>query len=256
MTPVDPALMPACHEAVAVAAADPTVEGWLPAAAVLLAGLLGTMMPCTVQMAVILSSLLAPTTGDEQPPSRVVWFARVSGFLGGYILTFLVAAGLAALLVQAAGWVVGISTLQVAGGLVLAAFGLQMLGWLRLPGGGPCGGPVGFFLGRPYHSTPRPGRMGMTFAVYCAGCCGPAALGSALLLGGAGSAAGAAFMLLVYAAGMAIPFIVLAAGLSFALRSLKVALRFAPAMTVAGGCVAVIAGAVLALKPLSVLIGG
>jgi cytochrome c-type biogenesis protein len=256
MTPVDPALMPACHDAVAAAAAGPTVEGWLPAAAVLLAGLLGTMMPCTVQMAVILSSLLAPSTGDQRPPSRVVWLARVSGFLGGYILTFLAAAGLAALLVQVAGWVVGISTLQVAGGLVLAAFGLQMLGWVRLPGGGPCGGPVGFFLGRPYRSTPRPGRMGMTFAVYCAGCCGPAALGSALLLGGAGSAVGAAFMLLVYAAGMAIPFIVLAAGLSFALRSLKVALRYAPAVTVAGGCVAVIAGVVLALKPLSFLIEG
>ena len=63
-------------------------------------------------------------------------------------------------------------------------------------------------------------------------------------------------MLLVYAAGMAIPFIVLAAGLSFALRSLKVALRYAPMVTVAGGCVAVIAGSVLALKPLSYLMGG
>ena len=47
----------------------------------------------------------------------------------------------------------------------------------------------------------------MTFAVYSAGCCGPAALGSALLLTGTGSAAGAAFLLLVYAVGMAIPFI-------------------------------------------------
>jgi cytochrome c biogenesis protein CcdA len=61
-------------------------------------------------------------------------------------------------------------------------------------------------------------------------------------------------MLLVYAAGMAIPFIVLAAGLSFALRSLKIALRYAPAVTAAGGCVAIIAGAVLALQPLSYLL--
>ena len=141
-------------------------------------------------------------------------------------------------------------------GLVLAAFGLQVLGWVRLPGGGPCGGALGFFLGRPYRSTPRPGRMGMTFAVYCAGCCGPAALDSALLLTGTGSAAGAAFLLLVYAVGMAIPFILLAAGFAFALRKLKVALRYAPLLSMAGGGVAVIAGAALALRPLFVLFNG
>jgi cytochrome c-type biogenesis protein len=255
MTPIDPALMPACHDAVAAAATDPAVEGWLPAAAVLLAGLLGTMMPCTVQMAVILSSLLAPAN-EGAPLPATVWASRVSGFLAGYMAMFLAAAGLAALLVQAAGWMVGISTLQVAGGLVLAAFGLQVLGWVRLPGGGPCGGALGFFLGRPYRSTPRPGRMGMTFAVYCAGCCGPAALGSALLLTGTGSAAGAAFLLLVYAVGMAIPFILLAAGFAFALRKLKVALRYAPLLSMAGGGVAVIAGAALALRPLFVLFNG
>ncbi len=269
MIPPDPSLIPACH----AAAALPPGEAWLPAAAVLLAGLLGTIMPCTIQMAVVLSSLLACPTGQERqvgpgmlaglpgggatpsPPKRL-WLSRILSFLGGYVLTFLAAAGAAALLVRAVGWAVGVTTLQVAGGVMLAAFGLQILGWLRLPGGGPCRGPVGFFLGRPYRSTPRPGRMGMTFALYCAGCCGPAALGSALLLTGAGSAAGAGLLLLVYALGMMIPFVLLAAGMVFAFRMLRHALRFAPVLSFAGGGTAVIAGGLLALRPISALIAG
>ena len=271
MTPADIPLEPACHAA--IAAADlPIGDGWLPAAAVLLAGLLGTIMPCTVQMAVILSSLLASPTGrgNPEPPSAVpfsaidpaergparLWLGRGLSFLGGYVLTFLAAACAAALLVRAAGWAVGVSTLQVAGGLMLAAFGLQILGWVRLPGGGPCRGPVGFFLGRPYRSTPKPGRMGVTFALYCAGCCGPAALGSALLLTGAGSAVGAALLLMVYALGMVIPFALLAAGFAFALKGLKVALRYAPLVSLAGGLAAIVAGAALALRPLSTLLAG
>ncbi len=229
-------------------------------------------MPCTVQMAVILSSLLSTTGQRDLTPgegrsaagtidglrvdSPRLWLGKLLAFLGGYLVTFLAAASVAALVVQASGWIVGISVLQVAGGLVLAGFGLQVIGLLRLPGAGPCGGPVGFFLGRPYRSTPRPSRMGMTFAVYCAGCCGPAALGSALLLTGSGSAAGAALLLLVYAAGMAIPFVLLAVGFVFALRTLRVALRFAPLVTMTGGGVAVVMGAALALRPLFLLLGG
>ena len=261
----DPGIAPACH----AAAALPMGDGWLAAAGVLLAGLLGTIMPCTVQMAVVLSSILASPGGPAAGPAEgggvmrareapraapLQWSARVGAFLAGYLLTFLAAAGAAALLVRAAGWAVGGAWLQVAGGLTLAAFGLQIMGRLRLPGGGRCGGPVGFFLTRPYRSAPRPGRMGAAFALYCAGCCGPAALGSALLLTGAGSAAAAGLLLMVYALGMAIPFALLAAGLAFALRTLRIALRHAPVVSFAGGAVAVIAGAVLALKPLAHLI--
>jgi cytochrome c-type biogenesis protein len=156
--------------------------------------------------------------------------------------------------VKLAGWAVGVSFLQVGGGLVLAAFGMQILGWVRLPGGGACGGPVGFFLGRPWRATPHPGRMGVSFAFYCAGCCGPAALGSALLLTGGGSAGAAALMLLAYAAGMAIPFVLLAAGIAFALRSLRSAIRWAPLMTAAGGATAIVAGVLLALEPVAGLL--
>jgi cytochrome c-type biogenesis protein len=278
MIPPDPSIVPACHAAVATL--TPDGDGWLPAAAVLLAGLLATIMPCTVQMAIILSALLSSTsTGGtaggpppvphhavagppltaghlQSPPPTAAWVRSIGTFLGGYMLTFMVAASLAALLVKGAGWFVGITALQVAGGLLLAAFGLQMLGWVRLPGGGPCGGPMGFFLGRPYRGNPRPGRMGMTFALYCAGCCGPAALGSAMLLSGTASAVGAMLMLMVYAVGMAIPFIILAAGFVFALRTLRVALRYAPLVTAAGACVAVVTGTLLALRPLSQFIGG
>jgi len=235
----------ACHAAIAA----PTDSGALAAAAVLLAGLLGTIMPCTVQMATVLASLIARPGEDAAPPAD--WLMRLAKFLGGYSATFLAAAGAAALLVRAAGWAVGISFLQVGGGLVLAAFGMQILGWVRLPGGGACGGPVGFFLGRPWRATPHPGRMGFSFALYCAGCCGPAALGSALLLTGGGSAGAAALMLLAYAAGMAIPFVVLAAGIAFALRTLRSALRWAPLVTAIGGATAVVAGSLLALKPVA-----
>lgn len=238
----------ACHAAIAA----PTEGGALAAAAVLLAGLLGTIMPCTVQMATVLASLIA-RPGAEAAPSAD-WLARLVKFLGGYAATFLAAAGAAALLVKLAGWAVGVSFLQVGGGLVLAAFGMQILGWVRLPGGGACGGPVGFFLGRPWRATPHPGRMGVSFAFYCAGCCGPAALGSALLLTGGGSAGAAALMLLAYAAGMAIPFVLLAAGIAFALRSLRSAIRWAPLMTAAGGATAIVAGVLLALEPVAGLL--
>lgn len=243
-SPVDAA----CHAAVQA----PGGGSGLAAAAVLLAGLLGTIMPCTVQMAAVLASLLARPGAETGPPAG--WLLRLGRFLGGYALTFLLAAGAAALLVRMAGWAVGVTALQVAGGLVLAAFGLQILGWLRLPGGGACGGPVGFFLGRPWRADPPPGRMGVSFALYCAGCCGPAALGSALLLTGGGSAGAAALMLLAYALGMAIPFVVLAAGIAFALRALRSAIRWTPLVSAAGGAVAVVAGGVLALEPLALVL--
>jgi cytochrome c-type biogenesis protein len=93
--------------------------------------------------------------------------------------------------------------------------------------------------------------MGFSFALYCAGCCGPAAIGSALLISGGRSLAGSALILLAYAAGMAIPFVLLAAGLAFALEALRKVLRFVPAVSAAGGAVAVVVGALLALEPVS-----
>lgn len=256
MIPAD--LASSCHAA-ASAAASASGENWLEASGVLLAGLLGTIMPCTVQMATILATLLAEPREEAPPggPSMAAgrWASRLAAFLAGYALTFLAAAGAASLLIRAAGTVVGVWALQIAGGVALAAFGMQILGWVRLPGGGACGGPVGFFLGGRYRSTPRPSRMGVSFALYCAGCCGPAALGSALLLTGGTSITGAMVLLLAYAAGMAIPFIILAAGLLFALGTMKRFVRHVPALSAAGGVLAIAAGFVLALRPLSGLMG-
>jgi cytochrome c-type biogenesis protein len=251
MNPATQEIAASCH-----AAADTAGGDGLAALAILLAGLLGTIMPCTVQMAAVLSSLIARPSPDGAGAPPAGWLLRLGKFLGGYSATFIVAAGLAALVVRAAGWAVGVSALQVAGGLVLAAFGLQILGWIRLPGGGPCAGPVGFFLGRPWRDTPAPGRMGAAFAVYCAGCCGPAALGSAMLLTGRGSFATAGLLLLVYAVGMAVPFVLLAAGIAFALRAIKSAIRYTPLVSAAGGAVAVVAGAVLALEPVALALAG
>lgn len=110
---------------------------------------------------------------------------------------------------------------------------------------------MGFFLGRPVRRTPSPWRMGVSFAMYCAGCCGPAAIGAALLLAGGGSPATAALLLLAYGVGMALPFIVLASGLAFAFQRTRRALRFTPYLAVSGGIVAIVAGALLALRPLA-----
>jgi len=175
-------------------------------------------------------------------------------FLAGYAGVFLAAVGLAALLVQFAGATLGTGTLQVVGGVALAAFGLQVLGRLRLPGGGPCRGPVGFFLGRAYGKTPGPGKLGASFALYCAGCCGPAAIGSALLLAGGPSAWRAGLLLLGYGLGMAIPFIFLAAGLAFAFRRLKQMLRYAPIFSAVGGGLAVIMGLLLVFRPVTLFL--
>ncbi len=245
----------ACH-AVATPAAGMPPGGTLGAAAVLLAGLVGTLMPCTVQMTAVLGTLLAPEGQPGKARGAALWISRVARFMAAYGVTFLGAAGAAALVVRAAGWATGVSSLQILGGLVLAGFGAQVLGWMRLPGGGPCAGPVGFFLGRSWRVTPSPERMGLSFALYCAGCCGPAAIGSAILITGGRSAGGAAIILLAYAAGMAIPFVVLAAGLAFALESLKRFLRFVPAMSAAGGALAVVMGTLLALEPLSLYLAG
>ncbi len=245
----------ACHAALSPAPGAPP-GGLFGSAAVLLVGLLGTLMPCTVQMTAVLGTLLAPEGQPGKALGAALWLSRVARFMAAYGVTFLAAAGAAAILVRSAGWATGVSSLQILGGLVLAGFGAQVLGWMRLPGGGPCAGPVGFFLGRSWRATPSPERMGLSFAFYCAGCCGPAAIGSAILITGGRSAGGAAVILLAYAAGMAIPFVVLAAGLAFALESLKRILRFIPAMSAAGGAVAVIAGALLALEPLTIYLAG
>jgi len=218
------------------------------------AGLLGMIMPCTVQMSVVLASILATPGAAAREVPREGWTLRLVSFLSGYAITFLAAAGAASLLVRAAGWLAGAAALQVAGGLILAAFGLQILGWIRLPGSGPCGGPMGFFLGRPYRGAPAPWRMGVSFAMYCAGCCGPAALGAATLLAGGTSPAAAALYLLAYAAGMALPFIALAAGIAWSVAATKRAVRWTPLLSAAGGVVAVASGVLLAMRPLSSLI--
>jgi cytochrome c-type biogenesis protein len=157
-------------------------------------------MPCILQMLLVFSGL---TAADAQRFRGGRFFAA---YIGTYAALGVVAAAFGEVLAR----LEVIVMVQVAGGAAMAFVGLSLVGVLHTRRVmRACGSAMGFAMkGGRVHRLGQ-ARIGVAFAVYCAGCCGPlliplylfAAASGSLLLGTVASAA--------FALAMAIPVAIL-----------------------------------------------
>ena len=168
------------------------------------AGLLSFFAPCVLP---VLPGYLAFVTGGNTSTAKrrtLLTLAFVTGFSVAFILMGLAvgALGSTATFRAAETW------LQRIGGALIIAFGLYMVGLLRLP-----------FMEREirYHGQapqalgPAGGALflGAAFGVGWSPCVGPVLASILLLAGVQGGAATGAILLTAYSAGLAIPFLLL-----------------------------------------------
>jgi cytochrome c biogenesis protein CcdA len=156
-------------------------------------------MPCILQMVLVFSGL----TGAHAQRFRGGRF--FAAYIGTYAAWGVIAAAFGDVLARLEVIVV----VQLAGGAALALIGLVLAGVLQSRIVLACGSAMGFAMkGGRLHRLGQ-ARMGVAFAVYCAGCCGPlliplylfAAASGSLLLGTVASAG--------FALAMAVPVAVL-----------------------------------------------
>jgi len=120
-------------------------------------------MPCILQMVLVFCGL---TAADAQR-------FRGGRFFAAYIGTYPALGVLAAAFGEVLARLQVIVVVQVAGGAAIALVGLSLVGVLHSRVMQACGSAMGFAMkGGRLHRLGQ-ARMGASFAVYCAGCCGP-----------------------------------------------------------------------------------
>lgn len=176
------------------------------------AGLLSFLSPCVLPLipsyvTFITGMSLDELTAEDAARDRARRAVLVHGllFIAGFTLVFVLmgasATFLGSLLRYASGWV------ERVGGVILIAFGLYLLGVLRLPGADRewrvhlGEKPVGY-LGTVL--------VGITFAAGWTPCIGPVLSGILALASTTGSVASGVGLLFVYSAGLAVPFLLAA----------------------------------------------
>jgi cytochrome c biogenesis protein CcdA len=194
--------------AVAVAAFAVAVTGvvalvaapWTPVAAggALLAAGFVVMVPCELQMATVLATVIE-RAGTTRVRATALRFT--AGYLA-YYLPVAVAIGALAHLAGRGAWALG-----AAGGVLALMLGLATLGdagpsWLKR-----CRGPM-HLLRSGRASFRKPVRAGAAFGQYCSTCCGPYAFALAVFAGAGRHAWLGAAIVGVYAVLMALPFLV------------------------------------------------
>jgi cytochrome c-type biogenesis protein len=215
----------------------------LSLAVAFVAGLASFFTPCCLP---ILPGYIGFVSGGAQASAArrsAVTLAFVLGFGIAFVLLGLVVglAGASVVFRDTQGWA------GRAGGAIIIAFGLAMLGLLRVPF---LDRDVRFHGRAPARAGPVAGALmlGAAFGVGWSPCMGPILAGILLLAGVAGSAASGGLLLGAYAAGLAVPFV--AVGLS-AGRSAAFLRRFGRASR----AVEVVGGLLLALLGIAVFTG-
>lgn len=140
--------------------------------------------------------------------------------------------------------------IQTVGGILIALFGLQVAGWLRIP----------FLLReRRVELQSRPAGylgaflVGVTFAAGWTPCVGPI-LGSVLSLAGAAGTAGTGTVLLAaYSLGLGIPFFLSALAVDRFFTIFDRFKRFLPVLNTAAGVILILVGALLATNYFTLL---
>lgn len=187
------------------------------------AGLLSFLSPCVLPLipsyvTFITGMSLDELTDAEGERERVRRAVLVHGmlFVLGFTIVFVIlgasATFLGSLFAYASRWV------ERVGGVLLIAFGLYLLGALRLPGAGRewrvhlGDKPLGY-LGTVL--------VGVTFGAGWTPCIGPVLGGILTLAATSGSVGGGVALLLVYSAGLAVPFLLAALLLQRFLGSMR-----------------------------------
>lgn len=180
------------------------------------AGLLTFLAPCTLPLVpayfAFISGVPASDLQDEMATRKIRMKVFGNGvlFVLGFSVVFIALGVVAGLLgIAFAPYQVWLSRI---GGVLVIAFGLFMLGALKVPflnrefkvRGSSAGGPLKSFV------------LGASFSLGWTPCVGPI-LGSILILAGAsGTALQGALLLAVFSLGLAVPFLVLAYGIGSA----------------------------------------
>lgn len=200
-----------------------------------LAGLLSFLSPCVLPLVPSYLAYVGGASADRGAALRNS-LLFIIGFSSVFVLLGASASLLGGLLIDYRPLLIRV------GGVIVASFGLMLLGLFRLPAmvrsakvayRGDTGTPIGATL------------MGMAFAIGWTPCVGPA-LGAILTLAGASATLGVgAGLLAVYAAGLAIPFFLAALGLGAFTRFTE---RFRPVLPWverASGAILVTAGTLM-----------
>ncbi|HAI22088.1 MAG TPA: hypothetical protein DCM14_09390 [Clostridiales bacterium UBA8153] len=206
------------------------------------AGLVSFLSPCVIPLLPVYLANLAGTTLEDAMAGKHRSSLMLNGalFIAGLSTTFVWMGAFAGWLGQS---LVGFApVVRVAGGLLLAAFGLQMLGVWRMPLG----------LAMPDAGGPWRGLlMGAGLAAAWSPCLG-AVIGSILAYAAlGGDTLAGAILLAAYSLGLSLPFLL---SLLFAPRlmvPLRRAVRYVRVVRILGGTVLLIAGVLVATGQLS-----
>lgn len=197
-------LVAACAVAVTGAVAL-VATPWTPVAAggALLAAGFVVMVPCELQMATVLATVIGRTAHADgaQAGVRATALRFTAGYLAYYV-PVAIAIGALAHLAGNQAWVLG-----AIGGVLALLLGLATLGdagpaWLKR-----CRGPL-YLLRSGRASFRKPLRAGAAFGQYCSTCCGPYAFALAVFAGAGRHAWLGAAIVGAYAVLMALPFLV------------------------------------------------
>jgi cytochrome c-type biogenesis protein len=210
--------------------------------AAFLAGLASFVSPCVLPLVPGYASFLvanaAPVKEGGRAPSSIV---PALLFVAGFSSVFIVLGSTASVIGTALAPYR--SLMARASGLLIVAFGVLMLGVIKLPG---------LYREFRFDGARAAGRglwtapaLGAAFAFGWTPCVGPI-LGSILLLAGSGTgvAAGAG-LLAVYSLGLGVPFVLFAVFLSRMTPVLRWLQRHAAAVSRAGGAVLIVFGILL-----------
>jgi cytochrome c-type biogenesis protein len=214
-----------------------SMSGELTLGVAFLAGLGSFFAPCVLP---VVPAYLGFVTGGAEA-ARSVRLLRTVAFVLGFGAAFVVL-GIAIGAAASSGAFRDAETwLARLGGVLIIAFGLAMLGLLRVP-----------FLDRDlrYHgaASARVGRtggaalLGAAFGVGWTPCVGPILAGILVLAGLSGGVASSAALLGVYAFGLAVPFLVLGVLADRGSAALKRFRRVSRSVEVVGGVLLLVLG--------------
>jgi cytochrome c-type biogenesis protein len=247
------------------------------------AGLLSFLSPCVLPLVpayVGQLTAVAVVGRTAGPPSRWLAVRHALAYVAGFGLVF-------TLLGVTATYVAGplvdyLPALRVVGGVILVLLGLNLAGWLRIPGvdrtwrplqAGAAGslatatGSVALgSTGAPTLADRLGGRLvtarggwlasfglGAIFAIGWTPCIGVILGGILGLAATAGSTAQGAILLIAYTAGLGIPFLVIAAAYDRAPGLLQPLIRHGRAVSVIGGMLVILIGVAMLFDWLSLL---
>ncbi|HEY8450421.1 MAG TPA: cytochrome c biogenesis protein CcdA [Bacillota bacterium] len=172
--------------------------------AALAAGFVYFLSPCVWPLYPVFLSHLAGAAEPAAARRGVLWLRAVA-FVLGFSLVFVVLGATASAIGRLL--LAHQPILRRLAGLLIIAFGLMMLGWLKVPGLGS--------ERRPLAWRPRPGLagsllMGIAFGVGWTPCVGPVLAGILALASLSATVGQGVLLLAAFAAGLAVPFLLLA----------------------------------------------